>query len=68
MTIAPLVAPIERKAYTIKETCAVYSIGRTKLYAEFKAGRLRKVKLGGKSLVLVEDGDRWWASRTGQAA
>ncbi|MCB1485815.1 MAG: helix-turn-helix domain-containing protein, partial [Hyphomicrobiaceae bacterium] len=43
-------------AYTIKEWCAAVGTGPTKTYAEIKAGRLKTVWIGGRRLILAEDG------------
>ena len=51
-----------RHAYTIAEFCTVYRIGRTSAYAEINAGRLRAVKVGQRTLILVEDAQKWAAA------
>lgn len=38
-------------AYSIKEACQASSLGRTTLYAHIKAGRLKTVKVGGRTLI-----------------
>ncbi|WP_368492528.1 helix-turn-helix domain-containing protein [Sandarakinorhabdus limnophila] len=40
-----------RLAYSIRETCAVLPVGKTKLFAMIKAGELRVVRIGGRTLV-----------------
>ena len=42
-------------AYTIAEACAVAGIRRTTLYKEIRAGDLRAVKIGGRTVILVDD-------------
>ncbi len=49
----------ELGAMTVKEFCARYRIGTTKFYEEIKAGRLRAVKCGARTLVLNRDGMAW---------
>ena len=49
----------ELGAMTVKEFCARYRIGTTKFYEEIKAGRLRAVKCGTRTLVLNRDGRAW---------
>ncbi len=44
--------PIEKLGYTIKETCFAIGIGRTKVYSEIKNGRLKKVKVDDRSLIV----------------
>ncbi len=39
-----------------------YSIGRTKLYEELAAGRLKARKFGRRTLILRSDAERWAAS------
>jgi excisionase family DNA binding protein len=49
----------ELGAMTVKEFCAKYRIGTTKFYEEVKAGRLRAVKCGTRTLILNRDGRAW---------
>lgn len=44
--------PIEKLGHTIDETCHAIGIRRTKIYSEIKAGRLKVVKVGRRSLVV----------------
>jgi excisionase family DNA binding protein len=46
-------------AYSIPEACAVASIGRSALYEEIKAGRLRAVKSGRRTIILARDLRSW---------
>jgi excisionase family DNA binding protein len=66
---APTVAPA---AYTVKQFCATYGVGRTFTYAEVKAGRLRLVKAGNRTLIGAAEAQRWFdslpAARQSQAA
>lgn len=43
----------EPLAYTIHDACRVSSIGRTKLYALVKEGRLEVRKIGRRTVVLA---------------
>ena len=38
-------------AYSIKEACAATSLGRTSIYAHIAAGRLRAVRVLGRTLI-----------------
>jgi hypothetical protein len=49
-------------AMTIDQFCRSYCIGKTKAYAEAKAGRLQLKKLGAKTLVTREAAEAWLAS------
>lgn len=49
----------ELGAMTVDEFCRKYRIGKTKFYEEVKAGRLRAVKCGTRTLVLNHDGRAW---------
>ena len=49
----------ELGAMTVKEFCGKYRIGTTKFYEEVKAGRLRAVKCGSRTLVLNRDSRAW---------
>ena len=50
---------IELGAMTVNDFCRKYRIGRTKFYEEIKAGRLRAVKCGKRTLVLNRDSTAW---------
>jgi excisionase family DNA binding protein len=49
-------------ALTVPEFCRWVRIGRTTLYAEVKAGRIKLRKIGAKSVILRSDGDAWLRS------
>jgi excisionase family DNA binding protein len=46
-------------AFNITEACASGGIGRTTLYEAIRAGELRAVKRGRRTLILVDDLRRW---------
>ena len=52
-------------ALSIPEFLAAVPIGRTKLYEELKAGRLRAVKVGKRTLILITEAERWLATLAG---
>ena len=56
-----------RRALSIAEFSESFGIGRTSVYAEIKAGRLRVVKVGNRTLILLEDAERWASSLRGPA-
>ena len=41
-------------AYSIREACQASSLGRTTLYAHIAAGRLRAVRIGGRTVIPAE--------------
>lgn len=41
----------ERLAHTVPQACERANLGRSKLYEEIKAGRLKVVKIGRKTLI-----------------
>lgn len=49
-------------AMTVAEFCAWARIGRTKMYAEVKAGRITPRKSGAKTLILCSDAESWLRS------
>lgn len=53
---------INKQAYTIDEFGAAHGIKRVKVYDEIRLNRLRAVKAGGRTLILVEDAAAWRAS------
>jgi excisionase family DNA binding protein len=48
-----------RLAYSIPEFCSAIGVGRTKVYEEIKAGRLRSIKVGARSIIAAEEGRAW---------
>jgi excisionase family DNA binding protein len=46
-------------ALSIADVGKLAGIGRTRLYGEISAGRLRIVKVGRRSLILADDLRRW---------
>jgi hypothetical protein len=46
-------------AMTVSEFCNWARVGRTKLYDEVKAGRLKLRKIGTKSIVIRSEGEAW---------
>ena len=44
-----------RLTYSIDDTCAALGIGRTFLYQEIQAGRLKARKAGKRTLILTPD-------------
>jgi excisionase family DNA binding protein len=38
-------------AFTIREACAASTLGKTTLYAHINAGRLKAVRLGGRTII-----------------
>lgn len=62
---------IEQELLTIKDVCTRYSIGRTTLYREAAAGRLRLRKMGTATRVARKDVEAWMSALpivTGAAA
>ena len=55
----PQLAPL---AASIEDACRILGIGKTKLYEEINAGRLRAVKTGAKTLLPVEQFPGWLQS------
>jgi hypothetical protein len=51
-------------ALSIAQLAAVSSFGRTFLYSEIKAGRLRVRKHGRRTIVMVDDAVRWLRGET----
>ena len=53
---------IEPQAYSISDFCRRFGIGTTKTYEEIKAGRLRAVNAGGRTLIPAADAQAWFES------
>ncbi len=41
-------------AYSIREACQASSLGRTSVYAHIASGRLRAVRIGGRTVIPAE--------------
>ena len=52
-------------AYSIADLPSLISLGRSHIYEEIRAGRLRTVKAGRRTLVLAEDLRTWLLSLGG---
>ena len=48
-------SPENRLGYSIGEFCKAVPIGRTKLYAEARAGNIRLRKIGTKTVITMQD-------------
>jgi excisionase family DNA binding protein len=46
-------------AFSIDQLAKAVSIGRTRIYQEIKAGRLRPLKCGRRTLVSAAEAQRW---------
>lgn len=46
-------------ALTVAQFCERYSLSQSKVYLEIKAGRLRAVKVGSRTLLLARDIRTW---------
>lgn len=51
-----------RGAMSVNGFCQTYKVSRTTFYEEVKAGRLRAIKCGHKTLVTEEDASTWLRS------
>jgi excisionase family DNA binding protein len=49
-------------AYSIEETARITSLGRTALYEEIKAGRLKARKAGRRTIIIADELRAWLAS------
>jgi excisionase family DNA binding protein len=56
-TVAPL--PIDPLSYSIEQLSAQTGLGRTKIYEEINAGRLRAIKIGKRRLIPHTDAAAW---------
>jgi excisionase family DNA binding protein len=51
-----------KRAFSIAEFCYRYAIGRTTTYEEIKAGRLKVLKVGRRSLITESSAEAWLAA------
>ena len=49
--------------FRINELAKAAGVGRTLLYEELKAGRLKAHKIGSRTVILIEDANAWIRSR-----
>lgn len=59
---------IASAALTVDAFCRQYGVGRTAFYEEVKAGRLKPVKLGRRTLIPTKEADRWLSELPAMAA
>lgn len=52
----------KRELYTVPDFLARYSVSRTELYRQAKAGRIRLTKLGSATRIARADAEAWVAS------
>ena len=52
----------ERRNYRISDFTRIFRIGRSKVYLEIKAGRLKAFKVGRATLISKEAAERWQIS------
>lgn len=45
---------LTKLAYSVKQACEVSSLGRTSIYALIAEGKLKVVRIGGRTLILAE--------------
>lgn len=50
----PLSSTSPKLAYSIREACNASSLGRTTIYAHIAAGRLKVVRVGGRTVIPAE--------------
>jgi excisionase family DNA binding protein len=53
---------VTEQAFTIAEFATAYKIGRTTLFEEIKAGRLKTYKVGRRRLISLHAGQDWQRS------
>lgn len=54
--------PASRVSYSIEEFAALTGLGRTRVFAEMKLGRLHAVKAGRRTLIPAAEVERWLAA------
>ncbi|QCO04236.1 helix-turn-helix domain-containing protein [Azospirillum argentinense] len=60
---------VEKIGYSVEEAVAASSVGRSLLYEEIRAGKLRATKIGRRTVILADDLKAWLSARvSGEAA
>lgn len=57
--LAPAAQVVVQPAYSIAGFCRAFSIGRTAAFAELKAGRLRRTRVGRRTIIAAQDALAW---------
>lgn len=57
-----------RPVYLIPDFCRDFGVGRSKAYAEIRAGRLRAFRIGDRTAVAGEDALAWREARRAEEA
>ena len=52
---------MKRQFLTIRAFCDAYGVGRTTTYELINAGKLRRIKVGSRTLIPGEDAEAWKA-------
>jgi excisionase family DNA binding protein len=52
-------ASAERRAYTVAEFIAAFRIGRTALYEQIAAGKLKTYKIGASRRISLQAAEEW---------
>jgi hypothetical protein len=55
-----------RLSVSIEQLCEMTSLGRTHLYGEIRAGRLKTKKFGRRTVCMAEDIRRWLAGKSAE--
>lgn len=59
---------VETQAYDIRSFCQAHNVSRSYAYLEIKAGRLKRFKLGRKTLISREAAEVWRRALERQSA
>jgi excisionase family DNA binding protein len=50
---------LDPEAYTVGRFCTAFGVGKTFVYEQIKARKLRAVKTGARTLILRRDAEAW---------
>jgi len=59
ISVAQVEPRMQPRAMSIADFCARYGVGRTKVYEEINAKRLRARKAGKRTLIADDDAEAW---------
>ncbi|TWA73734.1 excisionase family DNA binding protein [Azospirillum brasilense] len=54
---------VEKIGYSVEETVVASSVGRSLIYEEIRAGKLRATKIGRRTVILADDLKAWLQAR-----
>ena len=55
--------PVNKEAFSVREFCDAFNVGRTQAYKEISSGRLKTAKIGNRRIIPVPAAREWLAEQ-----